>query len=152
MSMDISSVNTRRAFKPGFRLSFLDALVLAVGAMATAGLARIDPALAAALAFVVGHFFVFCNVVRMARPLELVWAGQFMLSSSSTVLMGTPTWPQTFLLALACTATLTALQLRKPSYHGVFWQRLNPSLPAWWQRHGGQGGETHQAQPPVGRA
>jgi hypothetical protein len=24
------------------------------------------------------------------------------------------------------------VEMRKPSYHGVGWQRINPGLPAWW--------------------
>lgn len=31
------------------------------------------------VAFVVGHFFVFCNIFRVARPLELAWSGVFVV-------------------------------------------------------------------------
>jgi hypothetical protein len=130
--------STRRVFKPGFRLSTSDVVVLVVGMVVAAGLTQVDWMLSFLVAFVVGHFFVFCNVIRMARQLELVWAGQFLLLSSSTLLMGAPTWLQTFLLTLAGTVVLIVIQLRKPSYHGVFWQMLNPGLPGWWERNGEQ--------------
>lgn len=104
----------------------------------TVWLSQIDWGLSFLLAFVVGHFFVFCNVIRMARQLELIWAGLFLLLSLGTVVVGAPSWPQTLLLSFAGTITLIAIQLRRPSYHGVLWQRVNPGLPEWWERHGEQ--------------
>ena len=129
-------VSTRRTFKPGFRLSLSDAAVLVVGAVVAAWLAQIDWVWSFLVAFVVGHFFVFCNVIRMARQLELVWALQFLLLSLSTLLVGSPSWLQTFSLAFASTLVLIVMQLRKPSYHGVYWKRLNPNLPEWWKENG----------------
>jgi hypothetical protein len=130
------TVNTERAFQPGFRWSLFDGIVLILGAGLAMGLTRIDWALSVMVAFVVGHFFVFCNVLRMVRRLELIWAGQFLLLSSSTLLIETPTWAQTFLLASLSTVVLSVFQARQPSYHGVLWQRLNPGLPEWWRRNG----------------
>lgn len=86
-----------------------------------------------AILFVVGHFFLFCNVVRMSRPSELIWAGLFIAMMTSTMLAGAPSWPMTLALSFATTIVLVALEVRKPSYHGVFWRRLNPRLPEWWE-------------------
>ena len=30
------------------------------------------------------------------------------------------------------------LELRKPSYHGIFWQKLNPKLPEWFSENQNQ--------------
>ena len=64
-------------FAPGFRLSMLDVVVLAVGMMATIGLATVVWWWGFVIAFVLEVIFLFCNVIRMSRPLELTWAGTF---------------------------------------------------------------------------
>ena len=122
-----------KAFNPGFRLSAWDVAVLLAGAGGSLLLSRMDAALGLAVAFTVAHFFLFCNVLRMARPLELAWASLFVLLSASTVLTDFPTWSQTFLAMLGFTLLVAVRQARKVSYHGVFWRRINPNLPLWWE-------------------
>ena len=119
-------------FAPGFRLSLRDVIVILIGIAAAAYLFRIEPWWSFIVAFVVAHFFLFCNVVRMARPLELTWAGVFLALASATLLAEVPGWPVTAAVSLVVTAVVVALQMRKPSYHGVGWQRINPGLRAWW--------------------
>jgi hypothetical protein len=120
-------------FKPGFRLSIIDCVVLLIGAVAAISLARLIPWLAFCIAFVLGHFFLFCNVFRLARPLELAWAGLFCLSAYCTVLLGQPGWTLTTVDSLVATAAVVAIEMRKPSYHGVLWQSINPNLSEWWR-------------------
>lgn len=84
-------------------------------------------------AFVLTHFFLFCNVVRMARLLELAWAGVFVVLAGATVAVETPGWLVTALVSLLVTLIVVVVEMRKPSYHGVGWQRINPNLPAWWE-------------------
>lgn len=120
-------------FSPGFRLSPLDVIVLIIGTIAAAAVGIVVPWIGFVIAFVVGHFFLFCNVVRMARPLELTWAAVFTTLSASTILTGNPGWPWTAGIALLTTAVVVAIELRKPSYHGLAWQRINPNLPQWWE-------------------
>ncbi|WP_156346572.1 hypothetical protein [Verrucomicrobium spinosum] len=62
-------------FAPGFRFSWTDALVLILGAGLTGWLASFAGELALLAAWVIGHFFLFCNVFRIGRKPELVWAG-----------------------------------------------------------------------------
>uniref|UniRef100_A0A7C2P1D8 Uncharacterized protein n=1 Tax=Schlesneria paludicola TaxID=360056 RepID=A0A7C2P1D8_9PLAN len=124
------------AFSPGFRLSALDVAVLVIGGATAAGLAVVEPWIGFVIAFVVAHFFLFCNVIRMARPLELVWSVIFTLLAAGTIVAGTPGWLATTGLMLAVTAVVIGLELRKPSYHGLGWRRINPGLPEWWSaRH-----------------
>lgn len=124
-----------REFAPGFRLSARDVVVLIVGAAAAAYLSALEPWWGFMVAFVVGHFFLFCNVVRMARPLELTWAAVFLALASATLLAEAPGWPATAGASLAATLVVVGLQMRRPSYHGVGWQRINPGLRAWWDAH-----------------
>lgn len=121
-----------KEFAPGFRLSVRDVVVIVLGAAAAFYLAEIEPWWSFAVVFVVAHFFLFCNVVRMARPLELTWAATFVALAAATLLTKLPGWPVTIAVSLAVTAAIVALQIRKPSYHGLGWQRVNPGLRAWW--------------------
>ena len=119
-------------FQPGFRMSPIDGAVLVVGATA-AGLSwSTSPSTGFVIAYVVGHFFLFCNVFRVARVPELVWAALFLALAVPTIALGQPGWPITISLLLAATVVIVCLEMRKPSYHGVGWKRLNPELPAWW--------------------
>ena len=124
-------MNTR-AFSPGFRFSKSDAFVLFIGGYISADTACVEPWLGIAMGFVIAHFFLFCNFVRMARSSELAWAGIFVLLAASTILLGQPQWPVTLAISLVATVALVVLEMRKPSYHGVLWRRINPGLPQWW--------------------
>jgi len=120
-------------FQPGFRLSIRDVAVIILGAAAALYLSSMEFWWGFIVAFVVAHFFLFCNVVRMARPLELTWAATFLALASATLLTEAPGWPITVAGSLAVTLLVVALQVRKPSYHGFGWQRINPGLRAWWE-------------------
>jgi hypothetical protein len=125
-----------RQFAPGFRLSGLDVLILIAGAAGSAGLSIANPWFRVAAAFVVGHFFLFCNVIRMARPLELIWAGAFAILTITAVCFDAASWLAVLITSTILTLVLAAIQMRRPSYHGVGWRILNPRLPDWWaNRH-----------------
>ena len=89
------------------------------------------------IGFVVGHFFLFCNVFRVARPLEFAWASLFTALAGSTIVVEQPGWPVTLAISLAATLVVIVVQMHKPSYHGIAWQRINPELRAWWEAQGG---------------
>jgi len=120
-------------FQPGFRLSALDVVVLVAGGVASAYATTFDRWLAVAIAFVVAHFFLFCNVLRMSRPLELIWAATFAALAVAAISQGVPSWPVVFAISSTVTVIVAAIEMRRPSYHGVGWQKLNPRLPEWWQ-------------------
>lgn len=120
-------------FKPGFRLSVLDAAVIILAAIASIALSTMTWWWGAGLAFVVAHFFLFCNVVRMARPLELIWAAVFVALASMTIFHGVPGIAATAGISLLVTIVVVAIEMRKPSYHGIAWQTINPNLPNWWE-------------------
>ena len=119
-------------FQPGFRLSELDVGVLMLGVCGAVLLARLDEQFGMAVLFVLAHFFLFCNVLRMSRPLELIWAALFVLLAASTFHFGRPPWNYTMAVMLAVTLVLAFVQMLQPSYHGVFWRKINPNLEQWW--------------------
>ncbi len=119
-------------FAPGFRLSTLDVGILIAGGAASLALASIDIWIGLAIAFVVAHFFLFCNVTRMSRQLELIWAAAFAALAIAAAVFGALSWPIALALSAILTVVLTIIEMRRPSYHGVGWPRLNPRLPEWW--------------------
>src|SRR5262249_29611078 len=104
-------------FAPGFRFSIIDAAILAFGGIAAIGCSTLDWWWGFGIAFVLGHFFLFCNIVRMARRFELIWAAAFLLLAAPTALTGKPGWPLTVALSLVVTLLVVTLEMRKPSYH-----------------------------------
>ena len=120
-------------FKPGFSLSNTDALVLAAGICGAVLLFPHFPRLAVAILFVVSHFFLFCNVVRMARPSELIWAATFTLLSLGAMRFEWLPWSLVLLLSLVLTVALVFWETKKPRYHGVLWQKFNPNLASWFE-------------------
>ena len=120
-------------FNPGFRISLFDTLVLSLGlAGAFAAGTRIWWA-GWVTGFVVLHFFLFCNVFRISRSAELVWAAIFLALSTSTIHHGIPGWTATFTGSLSLSAILIWVETKRDDYHGIFWEKLNPDLPTWWK-------------------
>lgn len=119
-------------FKPGFRLSLIDVAVLIGGMIGAAVLWSITWWWGFVIAFVIMHFFLFCNVVRASRPLELVWAGVFVVLAGATITLEKPGWTATTAISLGATIVVVFLEMRKPSYHGAGWKWINPKLPVWW--------------------
>ncbi len=122
-------------FQPGFRFSVVDAVVLVVGAGVSVLFWQQTMWGGFVVAFVVGHFFLFCNIFRISRSLELVWSALFVAVVASTVVTKIPGWSFAIVLSLIATGVVIAIEMRKPSYHGVCWKRINPDLHKWWEEH-----------------
>ena len=122
-------------FAPGFRLSFIDCVVLIAGTIGTLALWPMTWWWGFVLGFVLVHFFLFCNVFRLTRPLELAWAGVFVSLAAATIALETPGWLTTVVISLCTTIFVVLVEMRKPSYHGIGWQKINPGLPVWWEAH-----------------
>jgi len=125
------------AFNPGFRMSELDVGFVLLVFVSSPLLARLFEQLAFAALFAVLHFFLFCNVIRAKRALELLWAGTFVGLWSASYFLGVPSWPHVYALAFAVTIGVTVVQVLLPSYHGAFWSVLNPRLPQLWKKQTG---------------
>ena len=122
-------------FKPGFRISKIDVFVLVIGALSAGYFYTVSQISSLIILFVIGHFFIFCNITRMSRIPELIWSGIFLLCAGFSAAKGQPSWSATFVLAGLTTIILVVLEVRKPGYHGIFWQTLNPNLPSWFEKN-----------------
>ena len=119
-------------FEPGFRLSIRDVLVLVVGIGSSIALVKIAWQASLVVAFAVGHFFLFCNVFRISRSLEFMWAGIFIVLAGGSICADFPGWHATLAVSIVMTSLVVLIEMRKPSYHGIFWQQINPCLKDWW--------------------
>src|SRR5688572_25342071 len=88
---------------PGFRFAIADAAVLAAGACAAPLLWGRLGELALIFPVVVTHFFMFCNVFRIRRSYELIWAAAFVVNISAGVVIGRFSWPVVMLAQLPVT-------------------------------------------------
>lgn len=120
-------------FAPGFRFSAFDACILLAGAVASVAVGWSDRWLGLAIAWVVGHFFLFCNVLRMARSRELIWAAGFIVAAG-LAMAELIAWTIALSASLTLTMAVAIIELRQPSYHGIAWQRINPGLEDWWRK------------------
>ena len=121
-------------FKPGFRLSLTDIIILIIGGIVAAYFAVIEAIISLIITFVVGHFFLFCNVFRISRPPELLWAAIFSCLSVMTLTTGFPGWAVTFSSSIVLTVIIIIRGAILPSYHGILWRKINPELKQRWER------------------
>jgi hypothetical protein len=112
----------------GFRFSITDAVAIGVFACATAVLWRLDNPFWWILAIAAGHFFLFCNVFRIVRRRELIWAGLFILNIGIWAWFDHLNWAYLLPCQLPITAGLVVADMCAPGYHGIFASRLNPRL------------------------
>jgi hypothetical protein len=131
---EVSILKPDAAFAPGFRMSKLDMGFILLVLVSSPLLGQLSEQLALGALFALFHFFLFCNVLRAKRPLELLWTAVFVGLWSSAYLWDVSSWPLTYALALAVTVAVILAQVLLPSYHGAFWAVLNPQLPQWWER------------------
>jgi hypothetical protein len=116
----------------------LDGIILFVGCICAADIGAVAPWFGIAIAFVIVHFFVFCNVFRMGRRPELAWAVVFVALAALNTLTNSSKWPVVLTASFAFTVILIGLEIHKPSYHGVLWRRFNPNLPQWGEAQANQ--------------
>ncbi len=121
-------------FDPGFRISATDFGALAAAFVGAVALFESFRAASVIIAVTTVHFFLFCNVFRIRRRPELIWAGIFFLLCVATIRFGNPDWPATIAASFSVAAGLIIRETRHPSYHGIGWKRLNPSLEHWWNK------------------
>lgn len=72
-----------------------------------------------------------CNVFRLSRLPELVWAVAFTLLASCTHYYGTLDWQSIVAISVGVAAVQITRDTRKPGNHIVGSRTLNPGLQAW---------------------
>jgi len=112
----------------GFRFFLSDALVIGILMVAAAVLRRMEHPLWWLLIIVAGHFFLFCNIFRVRRRFELVWAGLFLVNSTLWVWSGNLNWILVVGTQLPVTVCVIVMEIRSHRYHGIFAQYVNPRL------------------------
>ena len=112
----------------GFRLSWSDVVVLALGIVGGVVGWRVFGASGLVAPYVVGHFFLFCNVFRVRRKPELVWAFLFLLNCGAWAAFEAMNVWWTLGSQLIVTAAVIVHALRSPDYHGVLSRRINPRI------------------------
>jgi hypothetical protein len=125
-------------FSPGFRINALDVAVLIACATGATFAAQVEWWMGLIIAFAAVHFFLFCNVFRVQRPFELGWAILFVSLAASTIALRIPGWGVTVTASSVATLAIVAMEMRKLSYHGILWQRINPELKQWWLARGAE--------------
>ncbi len=102
----------------GFRFSATDALAILVCFGVTAwGLLTLGQ-IAWLFPFVLGHFFLFCNVFRVPRKPELLWAAIF-ISMASICLVLDLTILHAMWMVLPVSVLVLTYSVRLPTYHGI---------------------------------
>jgi|SRR5215469_8062836 len=112
----------------GFRFSSIDVLVIGLFLCATAILWHLNSPLWWMLLITAAHFFLFCNVFRIVRRLELIWATTFILNIGAWAWLNHLNWLFVLVCQLPLTLILLIAGIRSPGYHGIFANRLNPKL------------------------
>ena len=78
--------------------------------------------------FVVVHFFLFCNVFRIRRQPELIWAGLLVIVTAAWIQSGHLSILGICGTQVPVTIAIIGNELRSPTYHGIFSRRINPTI------------------------
>lgn len=73
---------------------------------------------------VLAHFFLFCNVFRVRRNLELIWAGVFVVNFAAWAITGSFSWWPVLLVQTPVTIACIVIEMRSPNYHGIGYARI----------------------------
>ncbi len=103
-------------------------MVIGIFAIAAVILQRTGNPLWWILVIVAAHFFLFCNVFRVRRRWEVVWAVVFIVNCVVWLWFGCLDWLRVLSIQLPVTAYLIVAEVRGDRYHGVFARWANPRL------------------------
>ena len=117
----------RRRRRCGFRFSWTDALVIVIGAAATWLLRGVLGEMVWLIPVVVVHFFLFCNVLRIRRSFELVWAVALVFNFFAWQLAGRFLWWNVLGAQSLLTVVLIVAEMRSRRYHGIGCAWINPA-------------------------
>ncbi len=110
------------------RLSFSDVAVLASACLGVWWMHRHNNDMWWIIAAVVGHFFLFCNVFRIRRSLELWWAAIFVINTAWWLAQGQTDWLPTMGYQAPVTLVVIIIEMYSPWYHGIGARRINRRL------------------------
>lgn len=117
----------------GIRFSWMDTGVLAATAVLAMATWHLPTNPSILLLTVVGHFLLFCNVVRLRRSFELVWALAYVAATFGAIALGVVDWTLPLLAVTPITIMLVVIEVRSMRYHGIGWRKINPGWAAAMQ-------------------
>ena len=123
---------SKAEFKPGFRVLPHDIPFIVIGIALAVYFYSSIPDLSVIAITSVFHFFLFCNIFRIRRAPELIWGGIFITLSYLKIEGLIQNWSLSLLISFIIAICIIAYETKHPSYHGVFWRKLNPNLKNWW--------------------
>lgn len=109
----------------GFRFSAVDGVVLVLGALLGVAGWHYLGQVGLLAPFVVGHFFLFCNVFRVRRKLELVWSALFLLNVAAWIYADSSDVWWFGGAQMLVTVAVIACEMTSAQYHGIFARRIN---------------------------
>lgn len=104
----------------GFRFSPIDLLAILICGMLTWVSYPWLGEVAYLFPIALGHFFLFCNVFRIRRRPELIWAGLFVMNVAINVTFGELSWLRILAIQTPLTVLLISQEIRSEKYHGIF--------------------------------
>ena len=110
----------------GFRLSMRDLAVIVFFVLLTWPLLHWWGEMGWLPLVVLGHFFLFCNVFRIPRINELIWAGLFILNVYCWVFRWQWSWLNVLMVQSPVTAAVIAADMFTKNYHGLCYRWINP--------------------------
>lgn len=112
--------------KVGFRLSLIDCTLILAGLLMTwfyphnKGIPKnIDFFFQAMILYVIGNFFLFCNVFRVRRKYELWWVTSALINTG-LLLFYYNNVEIFFITQSVFTAVALVMEIRSTNYHGIF--------------------------------
>ena len=103
----------------GFRLWWSDLLIFALTLPLAAYTWSAPLRPGVAIATVVAHYFLFCNITRMRGLYELIWALSYSALSVWLVGTGLLEWPDMTGVIAPLTIALTVIEVTSAEYRGV---------------------------------
>ncbi|MCA9098366.1 MAG: hypothetical protein KDA36_08270 [Planctomycetaceae bacterium] len=104
----------------GFRFSILDLSAIAVCGLLTWLTYPFLDELSLLFPITLGHFYLFCNVFRIHRNLELIWAGGFVFNVAIHLVLREISWLRILAIQTPLTVFLIVVEMRSGRYHGIF--------------------------------
>ncbi|MCE5279459.1 MAG: hypothetical protein ABFD92_02420 [Planctomycetaceae bacterium] len=109
----------------GFRFSLQDAVAVAAAVPLTWVLWSALGPVGLFLPVVLGHFFLFCNVFRVGRRFEIIWAMLFMVNACALLWFESLVWWRAIVLQMPATLTILAVTIARRNYRGIGWTRIH---------------------------
>ncbi len=109
----------------GIRFSIPDGIVIVICVIVTWTLYPIIGKESLLFPYVLGHFFLFCNIFRISRKPELIWSGLFVVNFLMICIVAEKSSATAMTVQLPITLVIIGNEIRKPYYHGIACKIIN---------------------------